>query len=125
MIVWSVWRNTHKLSNITDFLLTAKYAKAKDHKDEVPEFFAVLKDCATESFTVIHNRHAAAPTAVLAAQAAPATTRSAPKPSSELKPDKLSHETTMDSFICMMLQIGASNSALQRELGAIKNPTLQ
>ena len=91
-------KHMHKLSDITDFLLTAKYAKAKDHKDEVTEFFAVLEDCATEIFTVIHNRHAAAPAAVLAAQAAPTAAWSAPKPSAELKPDKLSHETTMASF---------------------------
>ena len=30
----------------------------------------------------------------------------------------------VDDLICMMLQIGASDTALQRELGAIKNPTL-
>ena len=28
----------------------------------------------------------------------------------------------VDDLICMMLQIGASDTALQRELGAIKNP---
>ena len=91
-------KHTHNLSDITDYLLTAKHTKAKDHKDEVTEFFAVLVDCATEIFTVIHNRHAAAPTAVHAAQAAPTAAWSAPKPSAELKPDKLSHETTMVSF---------------------------
>ena len=96
-------KHTHKLSDITDFLITTKYAKAKDHKDEVTDYFAVLEDCATEIFTVIHNRHAAAPTAVLAAQAAPATTWSAPTLSSELKPDKLSHETTMASFRTLSL----------------------
>ena len=71
----------HKLSDITDFLLTAKYAKAKDHQEEVAEFLAVLEECANEIFTVIHNRHAATPTAVIAAQAAPAqANRSPPKP---------------------------------------------
>ena len=31
---------------------------------------------------------------------------------------------TCNDLICMMLQIGLSNSNLQRELGAIRNPTL-
>ena len=35
-------KHTHKLSDITDNLLTAKYAKAKDHAEEVAEFFATL-----------------------------------------------------------------------------------
>ena len=30
----------------------------------------------------------------------------------------------VNDLICMMLQIGASDPALRRELGAIKNPTL-
>ena len=30
----------------------------------------------------------------------------------------------VNDLVCMMLQIGASDTALQRELGAIKNPTL-
>ena len=30
----------------------------------------------------------------------------------------------VNNLICMMLQIGAMDTALQRELGAIKNPTL-
>ena len=29
-----------------------------------------------------------------------------------------------DDLICMMLQIGLSDSSLQRELGAVRNPTL-
>ena len=31
---------------------------------------------------------------------------------------------TCNDLICMMLQIGLSDSSLQRELGAIRNPTL-
>ena len=31
---------------------------------------------------------------------------------------------TWNDLICMMLQIGLSDSSLQRELGAIRNPTL-
>ena len=35
-------KHTHKLSDITDYLITAKYAKAKDHSEEVAEFFTTL-----------------------------------------------------------------------------------
>ena len=91
-------KHTHKLSEITDYLLTAKYTKAKDHQDEVAEFFAVLDECATAIFGVIHERHAAAPQAAIAALPAPAPARSPAKPSAELKPEKLSHDATMASF---------------------------
>ena len=46
-------KHTHKLSNITDYLLTAKYAKAQDHAEEVAEFFATLDEAATAIFRVI------------------------------------------------------------------------
>ena len=45
-------KHTHKLSNITDYLLTAKYAKAQDHAEEVAEFFATLDEAATAIFRV-------------------------------------------------------------------------
>ena len=32
-------KHTHKLSDISDYLITAKYPKAGDHSDEVAEFF--------------------------------------------------------------------------------------
>ena len=86
-------------TRITDFLLTAKYTKAKVHQDEVAEFLAVLDECANKIFTIFNNRHAAAPAAVIAAQAAPAPAQAPAKPlSAELKPDKLSHEASMASF---------------------------
>ena len=37
-------KHTHKLGNITDYLLTAKYAKAQDHAEEVAVFFATLDE---------------------------------------------------------------------------------
>ena len=92
-------KHTHKLSDITDFLLTAKYTKAQDHQEEVAEFLQVLDECANEIFTVLHNRHAAGPAASNPAQPAPAPARAPSKPSSvELKPDKLSHKASMASF---------------------------
>ena len=49
-------KHTHKLSDLTDYLLTAKYTKAQDHAEEVAEFFATLDECATAIFRVIHER---------------------------------------------------------------------
>ena len=105
-------KHTHKLSDITDYLLTAKYTKAKDHQEEVAEFFALLVECATKIFTVIHERHAAAPQAAIAAHAVPAhavpaPARSPPKPSAKLKTEKLSHNTTMASFLTLKKQFRA------------------
>ena len=40
-------KHTHKLSDITDYLITAKYAKAGDHSDEVAEFFTNLDETST------------------------------------------------------------------------------
>ena len=81
-------KHTHKLSDITDYQMTAKYTKAKDHVNE----------CATAIFRVIHEKHVAAPQASLAALPVPAPARSPAKPSTELKPEKLSHGATMASF---------------------------
>ena len=78
--------------------MMAKYAKAKDHAEEVAEFFATLDECATAIFHVIHKRHAAAPQAALAALPAPAPIWTTAKPSAELKPEKLSHDATMATF---------------------------
>ena len=47
-------KHTHKLSDITDYSMTAKYTKAKNHEDEVAEFSATLDECATAIFRVIH-----------------------------------------------------------------------
>ena len=91
---------THKLSDITDYLLTAKYAKAKDHAKEVAEFFATLDEAATAIFRVIHERHAA--TSV--------------KPSAELKPKELSHDTSMATFRMWKKQFRAYYDAGIRKL---------
>ena len=91
-------KHTHKLSDITDYLLTAKYSKAQDHAEEVAEFFATLVDCATAIFRVIHERHAAAPQAAIAALPASAPVRSSAKPSAELKPKEISHDASMAMF---------------------------
>ena len=89
-------KHTHKLSDITDYLITAKYAKAADHSDEVAEFFTTLDQASTQVFQVIHKHHAAAPQAVAVA-ATPATARTS-KPSAELKPKELLHDASMATF---------------------------
>ena len=81
-------KHTHKLSDITDYLLTAKYTKAQDHAEEVAEFFVTLDEAFNAVFQVIHDRHAAA---------APAPARVS-KPSAELKPKELSHDASMATF---------------------------
>ena len=50
-------KHTHNLSKITDFLLTAKYTKARDHQEEVVEFLQVLDKCPEEIFIVLHIQH--------------------------------------------------------------------
>ena len=46
---------THRLSDITDYLITAKYPKAGDHADEVAEFFTTLDQASIQIFKVIHD----------------------------------------------------------------------
>ena len=88
-------KHTHKLSDITDYLLTAKYTKAQYHAEEVAEFFATLDEAATAIFRVIHERHAAAPQAAIVAVPAPAPARASVKPSAELMLKELSHDASM------------------------------
>ena len=86
-------KHTHKLSDITDYLLTAKYAKVHDRA----EFFSTLDKAATAIFRVIHECHATAPQAAIAAAQAQAAApaRASVKPSAELKPKELSHNASM------------------------------
>ena len=90
-------KHPHKLSDITNYLVTFKYAKARDHEEEVQDFVDVLDKCSTDIFTVLHNCHAAAQAVANPAQLAQA--HPSPKPSTlELYPKKLSHDTTMAIF---------------------------
>ena len=63
-------KHTHRLSDITEYLVTLKYAKARDHRNEVVDSSEILDKCSEEVFTVLHNRHAAAPAAAAPLQAA-------------------------------------------------------
>ena len=51
---------THRLSDIAEYLVSLKYAKARDHRDEVADFKEVLDKCSEEVFRILHERHAAA-----------------------------------------------------------------
>ena len=86
--------------------VTAKYTKARDHQEEVAEFLQVLDKCSEGIFTVLHNRHAAAPAAANPAQPAPARASSTPS-TAKLKPEKLSHEASMASFLTWKKQFCA------------------
>ena len=50
----------HTLRLSTDYLLTLKYNKARDHEEEVADFMEVLDKCSNDIFAVLHNYYAAA-----------------------------------------------------------------
>ena len=43
---------THRLSDIAEYLVSLKYAKACDHRDEVEDFKEVLNKCSDEVFKI-------------------------------------------------------------------------
>ena len=91
-------RYTLRLSNIKDYLVHLKYNRAIDHEEEVQEFLEILDKCSNDVFAILHNRHAAAQ-AVAAPALTSAVARATPKPfTSELKPDKLTHDTSMANY---------------------------
>ena len=84
----------HRLSDIAEYLVSLKYAKARNHRDEVTDFKEVLDKCSE----ILYDRHAAAPEAAAPLQAA-AVRRSPSKPlSSELKPEKLTHDASTSAL---------------------------
>ena len=91
-------RHTLRLSDIKDYLVHLKYARAVDHEEEVQEFLEILDKCSSDVLEVLHTRHAAAQ-AIAPPIQAPIAVRPAPKaPTAELKPEKLAHDSTMKSF---------------------------
>ena len=88
---------THRLMDVADYLASIKYAKARDHKEEVDEFMEALEKCSSDVFTVLHERHAAA--GAVAAPPQPAVVLPSSKASlSELKPDMLRHDSSTSVF---------------------------
>ena len=93
-------KHSHKLLNISEYLVYIKYPKARDHTEEVKEFIETLEKCSIDVFTMFHERHAAAGSAAIAPSgAAAAAPRPNLKPSaSELKPSTLSHDSSTATF---------------------------
>ena len=95
----SLEKHTLRLSDIKDYLIHLKYAKARDHADEVQEFLETLDKCSSDVvLEILHNRHAAAQ--VNAPQAAQQVAAGpAPKaPTIELKPEKLVNDASMATY---------------------------
>ena len=110
-------KHTHRLSDIAEYLVSFKYAKACDHRDEVADFKEVLDKCSEEVVTILHDRHASAPAAAAPLQAA-AIPRSPSKPSSsELKLEKLTHDASTSAFRTWKKQFRAYFDSSQ--LGAL------
>ena len=111
-------KHTHRLYDIAEYLVALKYAKARDHRDEVADFKEFLDKCSEEVFTVFHERHATNPTAAINFQAAAQTPRPSAKPSSsELKPEKLTHDASVSTFRTWKKQFRAYFDSAQ--LGAL------
>ena len=51
-------KHTLRLADIKDYLVHLKYAKAKDHDNEVKEFLEILDRCSSDVLEILHNRHA-------------------------------------------------------------------
>ena len=47
-------KHTHRLSDIAEYLVSLKYAKARDHREEVAEFKDTLNKCTEEVLSLIH-----------------------------------------------------------------------
>ena len=94
----SLEKHTLRLSDIKDYLVHLKYAKAKDHDEKVQEFLGILDRFSSDVLEILHNRHATAQVNApqVVQQAAPGP---APKaPTSELKPEKLSNDASMATY---------------------------
>ena len=89
------------------FNVSLKYAKARNHRDEVADFKEVLDKCSEEVFRILHKRHATAPRDAAPALAAPAAAaRPSSKPSSsELKPEKLTHDASTQGRITEVILV--------------------
>ena len=92
-------KHTHKLADIANYLVSLKYNKARDHLEECAEFEETLANCSEEIFTVLHQRQVANP-AIVQPVAAPAQAAHLPAKasSSELKPERLTHDASASTF---------------------------
>ena len=92
-------KHTHWLSDIAEYLASLKYAKARDHLEEVDDFKEVLNKCSDEVFKLQHDRHASRDNQpaqpVLPQNPRPVTAK---PPATELKPEKLTHDASTTTF---------------------------
>ena len=94
-------KHSHRLLDISEYLISIIYPKARDHSEEVKEFMDTLQKCSDEVFKVLHERHAAAGPAAMApiGAAPPAAPHPNLEPSaSELKPSVLTHDSSASVF---------------------------
>ena len=92
-------KHTHRLSDIAKYLASLKYAKARDHIEEVEDFKEVLNKCSDEVFKMQHDRHTSGDAEpVQAAPPPPPRPTSAKPPVTELKPEKLTHDASTSTF---------------------------
>ena len=91
-------KHTHRLSDIAEYLASLKYAKARDHIEEVEDFKEVLNKCSDEVFKIQHDRHASGD-AQLAQAAPPPRPQSVKPPVTELKPEKLTHDASTSTCL--------------------------
>ena len=91
--------HTHRLSDIADYLTSLKYAKAKDHAEEVTDFKEILNNRSDEVFKLQHDRHASRDNQpAQPVQQQPPRPASAKPPATELKPEKLTHDSATTNF---------------------------
>ena len=94
-------KHSYELLDISEFMISIKYPKARDHAEEVKEFMDTLQECSDQVFKILHERHAAAGPAAMAqlGAAPPPAPRPNLKPSaSELKPTVLTHDSSTSVF---------------------------
>ena len=92
-------KHTHRLSDIAGYLVSLKYNKAKDHLEEADDFQEILAKCSEEIFTVLHERQVANPAVPQPAATHTQAARPLSKASaSELKPERLTHDSSASAF---------------------------
>ena len=100
-------RYTLRLSDIKDYLVHLKFNGALDHEEEVHEFLEILDKCSNDVFAVLHNCHATAQAVAAPAPIAAVARANLKLSTSELKPDKLAHDTSMANYRTWMKQFRA------------------
>ena len=88
-------KHTLRLADIKDYLVHLKYAKAKDHDNEVKEFLETLDRCSSNVLEILHNCHATAQVNAPQIQNQAAVGPAPKAPTIKLKPEKLVNDASM------------------------------